>query len=80
MRKAIMWIAAWVGFLVTGCAAPPPRIEAARPATRTVVIADIPDINPVATVQVVSTKQPWPYFSFRFDQFYALEDGAAAPD
>jgi hypothetical protein len=58
---------------VAGCATP--KIEAARVgAPKSVVIEDFPNLNTVATIQVVTTNWPAPYFSQRFDGFF-LADG-----
>ena len=62
--------------LLTGCVAVP-HIEASKFAKpKTVVIADIPDINPVATIDIVVTKWPHPYYSGPFDP-YSVRNGIA---
>lgn len=72
MKKAVVWLIGVIGMLVlVGCATP--KIDPSKfTAPRTVVIDDIPDINPVATIQVVTTNWPAQYFSQNFDGFFVV--------
>jgi len=74
----------WMGLLgvfallaIAGCATP--KIDAGQYVPpKTVVIADFPDIHPVATIGVYVANWPEVYFSERFDGFYAV-NGISPP-
>jgi hypothetical protein len=70
-----MWIGGLLMLLLTGCANRP-VIESERfAAPKTVVIHDIPDLNPVATIGIVLRFWPQSYFSPGHDRFVTFQGG-----
>jgi len=77
-RSIIHWLCVAAALVLAGCATKP-KIEAGSfPTPRTVVIADIPNIVPVATIGAVYPFWPGTFFAGTFDFLFAI-DNAAPP-
>ena len=75
-RWIIHWLCVAAALVLAGCATKP-KIEAGSfPTPRTVVIADIPNIVPVATIGAVYPFWPGTFFAGTFDFLFAIDSSA----
>lgn len=75
-RSVLKWAGVASLVVFTGCATKP-KIETGKFSTpRTVVIADIPDVNPIANIGIFITPWPEPYFSKSADYHFVVNNAA----